>query len=63
MTFKDPERRKAYQRVWAAAKRAKNPEPCREASRKYRAENLEMVRQKDRERSRKWSPASRAGEP
>jgi hypothetical protein len=27
MTVKDHEKRKAYQRAWAAAKRAKNPEP------------------------------------
>jgi hypothetical protein len=26
---KDHEKRKAYQRAWAAAKRAKNPEPSR----------------------------------
>ena len=59
MTHKDPEKRKAYQRVWAAAKRAKNPEASREASRKYRAENLEIVRRKDRERRL----ASKAKEP
>jgi hypothetical protein len=53
MTFKDPEKRKAYQRLWAAAKRAKNPESSREAGRKYRAKNLEIVRKKDRERMRK----------
>jgi hypothetical protein len=63
MTYKDPAKRKAYQRVWAAAKRAKNPEPGRVASRKYRAENLEIVRKKDRDRSRKQSPASKAKEP
>jgi hypothetical protein len=63
MTYKDPAKRKAYQRVWAATKRAKNPEPGREASRKYRAENLEIVRKKDRERSRKRSPASNAKDP
>jgi hypothetical protein len=50
MAFKDPEKRKAYQRAWAAAKRAKNPEASRDASRKYRAANLEIVRKKDRER-------------
>ena len=59
MTHKDPEKRKAYQRVWAAVKRAKNPEASREASRKYRAENLEIVRKKDRERRL----ASKAKEP
>jgi len=53
MTFKDPEKRKAYQRLWAAAKRAKNPESSREAGRKYRAKNLEIVRKKDRKRMRK----------
>jgi hypothetical protein len=46
MTFKDPEKRKAYQRLWAAAKRAKNPETSREAGRKYRAKNLEIIRKK-----------------
>ena len=30
VTFKDPEKRKAYQRLWAAAKWAKNPEASRE---------------------------------
>ena len=62
MTFKDPEKRKAYQRLWAAAKRAKNPETSREAGRKYRAKNLEIVRNKDRERRRKLA-ASKAKEP
>jgi hypothetical protein len=53
MPFKDPEKRKASQRSWAAANRAKNPEAFREAARKYRAKNLEIVREKDRERRRK----------
>jgi hypothetical protein len=47
MTFKDREKRKVYQRLWAAAKRAKNPEASREAVRKYRAKNLEIVREKE----------------
>jgi hypothetical protein len=34
MTFTDHEKKKAYDRIWAAAKRAKNPEVHREASRK-----------------------------
>jgi hypothetical protein len=59
MAFKDPEKRKAYQRSWAAANRAKNPEAFREAARKYRAKNLEIVREKDRERRRKLA-ASKA---
>ena len=50
MPFKDHEKRKAYQRVWAAAKRAKNPEQSRIATRKYRAANLEIIREKDRGR-------------
>jgi hypothetical protein len=37
MPFKDHEKKKAYGRIWVAAKRAKNPEPHREANRKYRA--------------------------
>jgi hypothetical protein len=53
MAFKDPEKRKTYQRSWAAAKRARNPEAIREAARKYRAKNLEIIREKDRERRRK----------
>jgi hypothetical protein len=53
MAFKDPEKRKAYQRSWAAANRAKNPETCREAARKYRAKNLAIIREKDRERKHK----------
>ena len=53
MPFKDHEKRKAYQRAWAAAKRAKNPEPSRIAARKYRAANLEIVREKDRGRNRR----------
>jgi hypothetical protein len=57
MPLKDHEKRKAYQRAWAAAKRAKNPEPARIASRKYRAKNLEIVRQKDRGRRRAASKA------
>ena len=50
MPFKDHEKRKAYQRAWAAAKRANNPEPGRIAARKYRAANLEIIREKDRGR-------------
>jgi hypothetical protein len=50
---RDHEKRKAYQRAWAAAKRAKNPEPSRIAARKYRAANLEIVREKDRGRNRR----------
>jgi hypothetical protein len=53
MPIKDYEKRKAYQRAWAAASRAKNPEASRDASRKYRAANLEIVRKKDRERRRR----------
>jgi hypothetical protein len=53
MPFKDHEQRKAYQRAWAAAKRAKNPEPSRIAARKYRAANLEIVQAKDRGRNRR----------
>jgi hypothetical protein len=37
MPLKDREKSKAYGRIWVAAKRAKNPEPHREANRKYRA--------------------------
>jgi DNA-binding IclR family transcriptional regulator len=59
MAFKDPEKRKAYQRSWAAANRAKNPEAFREAARKYRAKNLEIVREKERERRRELA-ASKA---
>jgi hypothetical protein len=59
MAIKDPERRKAYQRSWAAAKRAKNPEAVREAARNYRAKNLDIIREKDRERRRKQA-ASKA---
>jgi hypothetical protein len=44
MPFKDHEKRKAFQRAWAAAKRAKNPESSRIAARKYRAAHLEIVR-------------------
>jgi hypothetical protein len=36
--------------AWAAARRAKNPEPGRIAARKYRAANLEIIREKDRGR-------------
>jgi hypothetical protein len=53
MPFKDHEKRKAYQRAWAAAKRVKNPEPGRIAARKYRAANLDIIREKDRGRSRR----------
>jgi hypothetical protein len=53
MPVKDHEKWKIYQRAWAAAKRAKNPEPSRIASRKYRAANLDMVREKDRERKKR----------
>jgi hypothetical protein len=53
MPFKDHEKWKVYQRAWAAAKRAENPEPSRIASRKYRAANLAIVREKDRERRRR----------
>jgi hypothetical protein len=49
MPVKDHEKWKAYQRAWAAAKRAKNPQPSRIAGRRYRAENLEIIREKDRE--------------
>ena len=42
MPFKDHEKKKAYGRIWVAAKRAKNPEPHREANRKYRAANPEL---------------------
>jgi hypothetical protein len=52
MPVKDHEKRKAYLRAWAAAKWAKNPEPSRIAGRKYRAKNLDMVREKDRQRRR-----------
>ena len=52
MAFKHPEERKAYQRSWAAAKRAENPEAAREAARKYRAKNLEIVREADRAAAR-----------
>ena len=54
MAFKDPEKRKAYQRSWAADNRAKNPEAFREATRKYRAKNLPIIRKKDRNESTSW---------
>jgi hypothetical protein len=44
MPFKDSEKKKAYGRIWASAKRAKNPEPHREANRKYRAAHPELKR-------------------
>jgi hypothetical protein len=44
MPFKDHEKKKAYGRIWVAAKRAKNPEPHREANRKYRAAHPELKR-------------------
>jgi hypothetical protein len=53
MPFKDREKKRVYQRAWAAAKRVKNPEPSRISARKYRAANLEIVRKKDRERKRR----------
>jgi len=53
MPLRDHEKRKAYQRAWAVAKRAKNPEPSRIARRKYRAKNLDMVRKKDRQRRKR----------
>jgi hypothetical protein len=62
MPFKDSEKRKAYKRIWAAAKRAKNPEPQREASRKYRAAHLELIRKKNRELMRARRGASKPPE-
>jgi hypothetical protein len=59
MPFKDHEKRKAYARIWAAAKRAKNPESQREANRKYRATHLESVRKKNRELMRARRAASK----
>jgi hypothetical protein len=59
MPFKDREKKKAYNRIWAAAKRAKNPESAREASRKYRAARLESVRKKNRELMRTRRAASK----
>jgi hypothetical protein len=59
MAFKDHEKKKAYDRIWAAAKRAKNPEVHREASRKYRAANLELIRKKARESMRTRRAASK----
>jgi hypothetical protein len=50
MPFKDHEKQKAYGRVWVAAKRAKNPEPHREANRKYRAAHPEQNRESKRAR-------------
>ena len=54
-----PRKEKAYKRIWAAAKRAKNPESQREANPKYRAAHLESVREKNRElaRSARWVQA------
>jgi hypothetical protein len=59
MPIKDSEKRKAYKRIWAAAKRAKNPESQREANRKYRATHLESVRKKNRELMRARRAASK----
>jgi hypothetical protein len=58
MPFKDREKRKAYKRIWAAAKRAKNPEAQREATRKYRAANRELIRERSRELMRARRAAS-----
>jgi hypothetical protein len=59
MPFKDHEKKKAYGRIWVAAKRAKNPEPHREANRKYRAAHPELIRQKNRESKRAQRAASK----
>jgi hypothetical protein len=56
MPFKDREKKKAYKRMWAAAKRAKNPELHREAARKYRAVNRELIREKSRRRAASKPP-------
>jgi hypothetical protein len=62
MPFRDSEKKKAYGRIWAAAKRAKNPELNREATRKYRARNLELIRKKNRELMRARRAASKPPE-
>jgi hypothetical protein len=63
MPFKDPEKKKAYKRMWATAKRAKSPESHREANRKYRASHLEALREKNRELMRARRPASKPPDP
>jgi hypothetical protein len=60
MPFKDHEKKKAYNRIWVATKRAQNPEPHREATRKYRAANLELIREKSRELMRVRRAASKS---
>jgi hypothetical protein len=60
--FKDREKKKAYGRIWAAAKRAKNPEAPREATRKCRAANRELIREKSRELMRARRAASKPPE-
>jgi hypothetical protein len=62
LPFKDREKKKAYNRIWAAAKRAKNPESQREANRKYRAAHLELIRKKNRELMRARRAASKPPE-
>jgi hypothetical protein len=62
MPFKDHEKRKAYKRIWAAAKRAKNPESQREANHKYRAAHLELILKKNRELMRARRAASKLPE-
>jgi hypothetical protein len=62
MTFKDPEKKRSYDRIWVAAKRAKNPELHREANRRYRAANPELTRQKNRESKRARRAASKPPE-
>jgi hypothetical protein len=55
-------RKETYKRIWAAAKRAKNPESQREANRKYRAAHLELILKKNRELMRARRAASKLPE-
>jgi Recombination endonuclease VII len=48
MSYKDPEKERAYQRAWIKAQRAANPERYRANKRAYYAANREKMRAQDK---------------